>query len=227
MDLLKLFTPEAVATYLVFFFGVFVAIVGFFIRRAINKAKPMTVKLIKVSETSLVRINDEFRRDISISFKQEPIASIYLTDFQISNNSERVLEDVEIIINFQRTKVLDLKKNDPLPKRGSEIVWHDNIWSEDNGSSISLKFPYLNQEKIYQDIVGFSVITQDPIRVNNIIGGGREWKVEFIDRVKLSEEISKSILSSIPSTGTDLDLIVSVGKSIIKNVPKFIKLRGF
>lgn len=227
MDLSILFTPESIATYLVFFLGVLVAIIGFFIQRAINRAKPMKVKLIKVSEASLVKINDEFKKDISISYKQESINSIYLTTFQISNDSEKAIEDVEILVNFQRTKVLELKKDDPLLKRGSEITWQDNIWSEDNSSSFTLKIPYLNQEKIYQDRVGFRVITQDTIRVNNIIGGGREWKVEFIDRVKLSEEISNSISSSIPSTGTELDLMIGIGKSIIENVPKFIKLRGF
>lgn len=227
MDLSKLFTPESIATYLVFFLGVFVAIIGFFIQRAINRAKPMRIRLTKVSEASLVKINDEFKKDISISYKQESINSIYLTSFQVSNDSEKAIDDVEIIVNFQRTKVLELKKDDPILKRGSEITWRDNIWSEDNSSSFTLKFPYLNQEKIYQDKVGFRVITQDPIRVNNIIGGGREWKVEFIDRVKLSEEISNSISSSIPSTGTELDLIIGVAKSIIENVPKFIKLRGF
>ena len=227
MDLSKLFTPESIATYLVFFLGVLVAIIGFFIQRAINRAKPIKVKLIKVSEESLVKINDEFIKDISISYKQESINSIYLTTFRISNDSEKAIEDVEILVNFQRTKVLELKKDDPLLKRASEITWKDNIWSEDNSSSITLKIPYLNQEKIYQDRVDFRVITQDPIRVYNIIGGGREWKVEFIDRVKLSEEISNSISSSIPSTGTKLDLMISIGKSIIENIPKFIKLRGF
>ena len=120
-----------------------------------------------------------------------------------------------------------MKKDDPLPKRGSEINWQDNIWSEDHSSSFILKFPYLNQEKLYQDRVGFRVVTQDPIRVSNIIGGGRGWKVEFIDRVKLSEEISNSISSSIPSTGTELDLLVSIGKSIIENIPRLLKLRGY
>lgn len=221
-----LLTPEAIATYLVFILGIIVTIIAFFIRNLINRAKPKRVKLIKVSESSLVEIDDEFKKDISISYKQKSINSIYLTTFQISNDSEKAIEGIELIINFQTTKILELKKDDPLLKRESEITWQDNIWSEDNSSSFTLKFPYLNPEKLYQDKVDFRIISQNPIRVNKIIGGGREWKVEFIDRVKLSEEISNSISSSIPRTGNSLDLAIGITKSIIENVPKFIKLRG-
>ena len=225
MDFSKLISPEAIATYAVFVLGIILTVVAFFIRQFFNRAKPKKVKLLKFSESSLVKIDEEVQKDIFVSYKEEPISSLFLTVFQLYNPSNQEIDDININIVIQRTKIFKILNEDQIIKRGSNISSQDNIWDEDSSSSLILLFPYLNQEKLYNDKVIFKILSQDPINVKKIIGGGRGWKVDFTDRVKLSREFIEAINSSITGTNSFLYMLTGVSKSSINVFYKLLKLR--
>lgn len=223
MDFSRLLTPEAIATYVVFFLGIILTTFAFFIKRLFDRAKPKIIKLSKISESLLVKIDNEVKKDVHVSFKEEPVNSLYLSIFQISNPSDLELDDIEINIVIKKNKILDLQKNDPLHKRESDFSWHNNIWDEDISTSIILKFPFLNQEKLYRDIVSFKILTQEPIEVENIIGGGRGWKVDYIDRVRLSKELIETISALEIKTNSLQNLLFSISKSSLDILAKLLK----
>ena len=92
MGLSNLFTPEAIAAYLVFLLGIIVAIIGFFIRRVINRAKPMKVRLIKTSEASLVKINDELKKIFQFLISKSPLIPFILLLFKSATTARKKLK---------------------------------------------------------------------------------------------------------------------------------------
>lgn len=221
MDWTKFLTPDALATYVVFALSILIGVVSFFIMRFINRKRPKIVRLVKIAESSLIEIDPEVREDIVVTYKLQPANSLYLATFNVSYSGEdENIEDVEIIINLQNSDIIEIIKDDPLLRRDSEV-----FESEENNQLV-LRFPFLNRESLYQDRARIKLFALEPIKVESVTGGGRGWKVEYVDRVQLTSDIAKGISASIPASGSYIEVRLGFIRAVFDVLPMVMKLRG-
>lgn len=129
----------------------------------------------KIRETSLIYIQEQVRKKLSIIYDQRQIEKLKLYEFVISNKGDSDIEDFEIkmnVIEKPETRVMELQVNDPQAK--TEIVNHLG----DSGF-ISIKRPFLNpQKKIKSDVITIQVFTDTELEFS-FTGGGRGWGVAY------------------------------------------------
>ena len=92
MDWSKFFTPEAVATYVTALIGLFFGAIGFFLSRWISRKLPKKVLLMRYGEAELLKVAPDVKNEIRISFKNQPVESLYQTSFEVRNYSDSVLQ---------------------------------------------------------------------------------------------------------------------------------------
>jgi len=214
MDWTNLLTPE-VATYVVFFLGVIFAIIGFLITRWLSRKKPQKVNLLKESESSLVEISEQVRKEIVVTYKGKPANSLFLTTFSMWNSGQEIIDSIAMSFAFRDTEVMEVVIDDPIPDRAKGIT------KTVSNNKLELSLPYLNPHKEYSDKVRIKIFASNPIIVNNVYGGGRGWVVESIDRVQLISDIANEVASvvSIQNISSPVELAGSVAKSYFKLLP--------
>ncbi len=207
-------TNDAISNYVTFLLGTIFGVIAFFVLRWLDRRRPGKVILLKANEFSLVDINPQVRDKISIIYKSEPIISLYLTTLVLWNAGEEIIEDIKISINFNETKIIETVIDTPFLDRKCSIL------SRDVNNQIILTIDYLNSRKLYKDKVKIQVFATKPINIKSITGGGRNWGIEFIDRVRLLSQLSEEFIIS----GAVDALSVTTGwlvVAFIKNLPKF------
>lgn len=185
----NIFTPETIATVIGVALGAILSTLGWIIVRWLNRKKPRTIQMIKWSETSLLEIKSEVKKDVVITYKGKPVETLYLSEFVFRNNGSETIDDVEI--NFDVVgDIIETHVENSLPKRTAkaETISQENI---------QITIPFLNPEKLYDDKVRVRLFSLTPLSVKKVSGGGREWKVEFIDRNKLVSEFSDDLLNEL------------------------------
>ncbi len=192
MDWNKLLTPEAIATYVVFALGVLFGAAGFFISRWISRKRPRKVLLVKVGESSLIRVAPNVKDEIIIKYRDKFVESLYLTSFTIWNNSDDVIENIKVQIEFEDTDVIDVDVVDNMPDRASSATQKSN-------NNLDIQLPFLNPRKLYKDAIRVNVIALKPIKVKSVLGGGREWAVEFFDQEEFFHEVFDESVAGLSS----------------------------
>jgi hypothetical protein len=190
MDWNKFLTTEAISNYIVFIFAAIFGIIGWFIARWIGRKRPREIILIKVNESSLINIDPEVVDDVVINYKGQPIKSFYLTAFRLHNASNEVIDDVEAVIECNSADVIEAIIQDSLPNRSNSVK--NNIGE----NSIKISLPFLNPKKTYKDTIQLKFFSLAPVKVTGVMGGGREWTVEYFDGVKFLSEISEDLSSA-------------------------------
>ncbi|MBI5081194.1 MAG: hypothetical protein HZB17_07840 [Chloroflexi bacterium] len=183
MEPSKFFTPEAIATYVVFLAGVVITIIGFLVSRWLSRRKPAKIKVVKVSATVLVNIDPTVKSEISILYKGHPVESLYMTEFKIHNGGLDIVDSVNLKIEFKETTILDVNKVDPIPSRETYL--------EILPDSLIVRFAYINPQSLYKEKISLRLFSREPLQVNKIEGGGRGWIVEFFDYADLLDHIEK------------------------------------
>lgn len=178
-------TPEAISNYLTFGAGVVVAFIGWTTNRYLNRKKPRIVRVNKIAEQSLIEIAPEFKDQLKVLFDKREIDSFYQTQLQIHNSSDERVDDVSIEIHFDEAEYLDVAIEDTIldrktPKDGRIV-----------DDKFSLSLPYLNSEE-YKDRVTISILSQKPISIKQVAGGGRDWMIKYSDIVELQLNLEKN-----------------------------------
>jgi len=189
MDWNKFLTSEAIATYVVFVLGALFGVVSFFVSRWIGRKRPRKILLVKSGESSLIKVAPNVKDDIVIRYRDKPVESLYLTSFTLRNNSDDVIDDVRIQIEFEDTDVIDVDVVDRILDRASSVT-------QKSESSLEIRLPFLNPGKLYKDGIRVNVIALRPIKVKSVSGGGREWAVEFFDQEKVLRELLDEVLTT-------------------------------
>jgi hypothetical protein len=84
----------------------------------------------------------------------------------------------------------------------------------DPGEGIQVEIPYINSKKLYKDILRLNFFSNEKFEVEQVIGGGRDWSVEYLD---ISKEFS--IISAKLTGNYRIDIGI-----ITLNLPRILKL---
>ena len=219
MDWNKYFTPELITSYVIFFLGAFLSLIGFFLVRWLSRTKPQKVNLLKESESSLVEISQQVKSEIVVTYKGKTANSLFLTTFSMWNGGQEVIDNIEVALDFQDTEVMEVVVDDSILDRAKAIK------KTVSNNRLELSLPYLNPHKEYSDKVKIKVFALNPITIKNVYGGGRGWVVESIDRVQLLADISDEVASvaSIQNISSPIGLVASVIKAYVRLLPTLAK----
>ena len=220
-----LLTSEAISNYIVFIGGVVVTVVGWLLVRWITRKRPRIIRLVKASGASLLEVAAEVEDDIAILYQGEPVSSLHRTEFLVRNLSKQTIDDVEVTMHFQTSSLVDVKVQDSLAQRGTTAT----VLESDDRMKVVL--PYINSEKIYDDEVRIRVLSLDPVEVTEVTGGGREWKVEFVDRQRIINELTDELVGELsahtPATLVDNPwLILRVYLRVAPKIMSYLKAGG-
>ena len=219
MDWSKYFTPELITSYVIFFLGAFLSLIGFFFVRWLSRTKPQKVNLLKESESSLVEVSQQVKNEIVVTYKGKTANSLFLTTFSMWNGGQEVIDNIEVALDFQDTEVMEVVVDDSILDRAKGIK------KTVSNNRLELSLPYLNPHKEYSDKVKIRVFALNPIAIKNISGGGRGWVVESIDHVQFISDITNEVasISSIQNITSPTQLALSIFKSYVKLIPTFLK----
>ena len=126
-----------------------------------------------------------------------------------------IISDIDIKIVFSGSKIIDVGMDDPMPKRNTIVSTFPDV------EECRINISFLNQWKLYRDQMEFNIFTLEPIEIINISGGGRDWKVEWFDKPKLSNDFFDD-MSSL--SGMQLFNPISQISLIVRYLPRFIKM---
>ena len=212
MDWFSLITTEAISNYIVFGFGIIFGIIGWLIVRWITRERPTRIKLFKVNENSLIKINPEVKEDVSIRFRGQEVVSAFLTKFRLQNSGSGVIDDLKIVVNFEEAEIFDVIIDDTIPQRLNSMK--KNV----TDSALQLTLPFLNPHKLYKDIVWIRVFSSNPIVVKKVKGGGRGWMVEYFDIVEIQSELASDLAGLTPNN------VVGLVRVAFKYFDMFLKV---
>ena len=184
-------TSEAISNYIVCIGGIIAGVVGWLLVRWITRKRPRIIRLVRVSGVSLLEVDSEVKDDIAISYQGEPVSSLHRTEFLIKNASDQTIDDVEMTIYFQASGLIDVDVQDSVAQRGTTAT----IVGSDDRMKVVL--PFINSEKLYDDAVRIRTLSLNPIEVTKVTGGGREWKVEFVDRQRIITELADELIDEL------------------------------
>jgi len=198
MDLSKLLTPEAIATYIVAIASLTFGAIGFFAARWVSRQRPRRVKFLRVNSASLVEVSPEVKSEITLNYRGKPIKSLHLTEFSLRNQSDDVLDNIEINVEYDEAEVFDVIMDDIAPERRSSVI----VGYSSSNLQLALKF--LNSERLYKDRIGVKVLSSEPIRVKKVAGVGRNWKAEYYD----VEELRTAVLEDMKRPSYDMGAMI-------------------
>lgn len=217
-QLQNLFSSEAVATYIVFIAGIVVASVGWLISRYINRKRPQKIKLVRINEKSLLEISSELRDQVKVLYKDRETNSIFFTEFQLQNSGDEVVENVKLIVRLDNATILGSSVNDPILDRRNP---HEAYFEHGN---LRIELPYVNSKRLYNDIITFEILSESPLKVIEVQGGGREWIASLVDLVGLENQLRtelKSIKISVGIAGT----VEVIADYLVHILPLLIRIR--
>jgi len=106
--------------------------------------------MIVTSESLLVNVNPEIKQDVSVTYKKNPIESLYLTVFSVFNESNNIINNVDIEFEMKDTIILNYSIENSIPTRKSIAS------TCENKNGINLQIPYLNSKKLYKPFSNIS-----------------------------------------------------------------------
>jgi hypothetical protein len=174
---------DSTATYLTFGAGVLVTVIGFFIGNFVNRKQPRTIRLTRVSVSSLFSVESHFKDKLQILYKGQSINSLYLEKFILRNVTSEIIESINISIKFE-SEIIDFDYKVENSQPDITVAW------DQEKKVISLELPYFNPQKLYPDsVIDLSVYSLQPDLQISIQGTGRNWKAEYFDRVTYYESL--------------------------------------
>lgn len=217
-QLQKALSDEAIATYAVFLAGVLVTILGWLLSRYLNRKRPRQVKLLRTEERSLLEISPALRDHVKVHYKEQETKSIFFTQFQLQNSGDEIIENIKLIAKLSEAKIFGSTVIDPIldRKEPTEISFQDN--------NLHVQLPYINPKRLYNDKVIIEVLSEKPLKILEIQGGGREWIASHIDLVGLELQLNKELMS-IQMGGGIGGAIEAISDYLIRITPLLINIR--
>jgi hypothetical protein len=184
-------TSEAISNYIVFIGGIIAGVVGWLLVRWVTRKRPRIIRIVKVSGTPLLEVDSEVKDDIAISYRGDSVTSLHRTDFSVENASNQTIDDVEVTIHFRNPGLMDVDVKDNIAQRGTTAT------IVDSGDRLKVLLPFINSEKLYDDEVRIRTLSRNSVEVTEVTGGGREWKVEFVDRQRIIAELTDELIDEL------------------------------
>lgn len=178
MDWSKFLTPEAVAAYVTFLGTAIITSLGWIIANKLSKKKPNIVRVSRESATSLLEIPTRLRAKVKVTFNQIEVPAIFQTQFEVINLGEDVIENPSFSIKFSAGNVVDIIIEDPLEaaRKANSVV---------NSSEGTINLPFLNPYGSLKDKLKVTILSNGKINNLSCVGGGKAWKVEYVDMLEL------------------------------------------
>jgi len=211
---------EAISNYVTFGLGILVTAIIWLIQRWLSKKRPRRILVMRTSETSLVSVDSTVNtEDLQITFRGKLATSVYFTKFRIVNDSEEIIDSPKIEIVFEQGQILEARVVDTLIDRNST-----NILMLPESQKVSIELKYLNPNRLYKDGPQVQIFSSDRLVVKEVIGGGREWRANYVDFASEIQQaldkikIGTGFLSSIEAA----IIAIPMGSQLIR----LIRLRG-
>jgi len=151
-------------------FGI-VSLIGLLLSLLLRK-KPNRLVCKDVSRTSLVKIREEIRDKINVSFNNNPVKNLAQVEMEILNKGSEVIRDILLTVKFSKnTRVLD-KSFEVVPE--NLAVTTDSIGS----NQIKIKIPFLNPFHPHKHRIKLNIICDGDIEKYKVIGSGEGWSVQ-------------------------------------------------
>jgi|GEM_PF-1922928 len=212
-------SPEALSNFVIFGLGILVTSLGFLINRWLSRKQPRKLKLLKLEELSALSIVPKVKDDLTIAYKGVDIQSLYLTIFTLHNSGVELIKDIKFSISFlDSNPILHFSFDSSIPERLIEVKSVNTMTEPNKGFEVSLL--YINSLKLYKDKVRLNLFSTSPVIIKEVIGGGPEWTIEYIDYAKESSEF----LDRLGRFSNNPAVYLAI---IARSIPKMIRLIQF
>lgn len=188
--------------------GVVTALVGAAITLAItyiNNRHGNKILVEHTNQTSEMKISPSVRKGLKILYNDVQMKDIVLDSFEISNLSNKSIEDVKIILHVGRFSSSRFSSsrfplgnfsvfppNDPLELTKIMVV------DDPSDHKVEISRDYLNSKKAYKKEVVRILILSERKLSYSASGGGKDWTVEYQDiSTKEKKDTGKFLLLSL------------------------------
>lgn len=148
------------------------------------RKRPNKLVCKEVSRTSLVKIREEVREKINVSFNNNPVKNLAQVEMDIFNKGSEVIRDILLIVNFSKnTRVLSTSF-EVAPE--NLAVTMDSIES----NQVKIKIPFLNPIRPHKHRIKANIVCDGDIEKYKVIGSGEGWSVQSL-RFPSKKELEK------------------------------------
>lgn len=198
MDWKTLLTNEAISNYLVFGAGLLVGLLVHVIRKYVRK--PSIIRLEKQKEVSLIELTSDAKERLKITYQEEIVKEFHLTLFELSNKSDRVIEDIQLKLyldeNQGKQQLYEMVIDDPLEDTRQPSPKISCVVEESGTHYLSIEVPFLNDARNHRDALVIRIYSPKPIHISRLVGGGKGWITQFFDRVAFNHRLERIVRES-------------------------------
>ncbi|EDX72972.1 hypothetical protein MC7420_2590 [Coleofasciculus chthonoplastes PCC 7420] len=205
MKLDQLFLNEAFSNYVVFFAGILVASVGWAIGNYLSRKKPQIIGVNKVSESSLLEIDRQIKKNIKVEYMGKSINSLYQTSFHIFNRGDVTIDNINLQIYIEDASLTNNIINYWVADQYDNQLLNASSLLQDG---IEIKIDFLNSLKLYKEKIIINVYSSQPLKIKDARGRGKGWRVEYFDQIKYGEELDANLY--LLSSGSWVNLIEGI-----------------
>jgi hypothetical protein len=140
-----------------------------------RQGKRIIVK--RVSETPQIKISEEVRKNLKITYNDQPVDNLVLNTLVVYNNGNEIIEPVEMALKAYPPdapfKFLEVEVDDPLGKTKIDMI----------GPGLTISRPYLNPKKKFkEEEIKLALFSNANLDIS-VEGGGRGWHSQYEEMV--------------------------------------------
>lgn len=195
---------EALAQYIVGTLTTALIVLGWWL---FKRKRARYILCWEAPPVSHMSIRSEFRERITVILDKEAdggeqINNLSQLTMLISNMSRETIDNIELrfFFDLRRARLLNIEFHPP-----EEMQWQDDdspLYQLVSESQIRVSLPYLNPFKVYGEEAVLRVLADGYPSITKVVGGGRDWKVQYLSYRQQLEQMSPRLSLRLIGTVT-------------------------
>ena len=148
------------------------------------RKRPNKLVCKEVSRTSLVKIREEVRDKINVSFNNNPVKNLAQVEMDIFNKGSEVIKNILLTVKFSKNTRVLATSFEVVPE--NLAVTMDSIKS----NQVKIKITFLNPIRPHKHRIKVNIVCDGDIEKYKVIGSGEGWSVQSL-RFPSKKELEK------------------------------------
>ncbi len=143
--------------------------------RWLKRRRPKKLKMLLENPVSTIKIKYAHdKNDFVITFKEMRVESLYCTPLLLYNTGQDTIDDVQLKVKFSHDSILYLHPDNSLSPNDIECVYEPDL-------KYQIPIRFVRSKNLYGDAVRIEIYSKEPFKICSVVGGGRDWGVEFFN----------------------------------------------
>ena len=161
------------------------------------RKRPNKLVCKEVSRTSLVKIREEVRDKIDVSFNNNPVKNLAQVEMDIFNKGSEVIKNILLTVKFSKNTRVLATSFEVVPE--NLAVTMDSIKS----NQVKIKITFLNPIRPHKHRIKVNIVCDGDIEKYKVIGSGEGWSVQSL-RFPSKKELKKRHLKTMAALFIEL-----------------------